>query len=216
MLLDNEILEQLISNEYQIVDVKHMAYHKCFKELNDIYKAWLNKAENTLSDFITNKNNGNKIICVPTTCRYFTVGSSFELKRDGKRIFYIKDDKYYDYVYTLLNSSFAYWWWRLIDGGINCSMSLIGSIPSIYNLLNENAKKELAKIAKDMQKHEREYLVYKKNAIKMQESIKFPKEYRDKINKVFLSALGVEDKPQVFDIIHSSAIFKQNEEDLDE
>ena len=95
-------------------------------------------------------------------------------------------------------------------------MSLIGSIPSIYNLLNENDKKELAKIAKDMQKHEKEYLVYKRNAKKMQESIKFPKEYRDKINKVFLNALGVADEPQVFDIIHSSAIFKQNEEGLNE
>ena len=50
----------------------------------------------------------------------------------------------------------------------------------------------------------------------MQESIKFPKEYRNKINKVFLKALGVDDEPEVFDIIHSSAIFKQNEEDLNE
>ena len=46
--------------------------------------------------------------------------------------------------------------------------------------------------------------------------IKFPKEYRDKINKVFLNALGIADEPQVFDIIHSSAIFKQNEEGLNE
>ena len=216
MLLNNELLEQLINDEYQLVNVKRKAYHKCFIELSSIYNAWMNKAENTLSEFITNKDNGNKCICVPTTCRYFTVGSSFELKRDGKRMFYLKDNKYYDYIYTLLNSSFAYWWWRLIDGGINCSMSLIGSIPSIYNLLNENNKKELSTIAKDMQKHEKEYLVYKRNAKKMQESIKFPKEYRDKINKVFLNALGVDDKPQVFDIIHSSAIFKQNEEGLNE
>lgn len=216
MLLNNELLGQLINDEYQLVNVKRKAYHKCFIELNNIYNAWMNKAENTLSEFITNKDNGNKCICVPTTCRYFTVGSSFELKRDGKRMFYLKDDKYYDYIYTLLNSSFAYWWWRLIDGGINCSMSLIGSIPSIYNLLNENDKKELSTIAKDMQKHEKEYLVYKRNAKKMQESIKFPKEYRDKINKVFLNALGVADEPQIFDIIHSSAIFKQNEEGLNE
>lgn len=215
-LLNNELLEELINDEYQLVDVECKSYHKCFIELSNIYNAWINKSENTLSEFITNKDNGNKCICVPTTCRYFTVGSSFELTRDGKRMFYLKDDKYYDYIYTLLNSSFAYWWWRLIDGGINCSMSLIGSIPSIYNLLNENDKKELSKIAKDMQKHEKEYLVYKRNAKKMQESIKFPKEYRNKINKVFLKALGVDDEPEVFDIIHSSAIFKQNEEDLNE
>ncbi len=210
-LLNNKILKQLIDDEYQLVSDKKRAYHKCFIELNNIHNIWMDKSEKTLSEFITNKNNGNKSVCVPTTCRYFTVGSSFELQRDGKRMFYLKDDKYFDYIYTILNSSFAYWWWRLIDGGINCSMSLIGSIPSIYNLLDENNKKELSKIAKDMQKHEKEYLVYKKNANKMQESIKFPKEYRDKINKVYLNALGIFDEAKIFDIIHSSAIFNKSE-----
>lgn len=76
MLLNNELLEQLINDEYQLVNVKRKAYHKCFIELSSIYNAWMNKAENTLSEFITNKDNGNKCICVPTTCRYFTVGSS--------------------------------------------------------------------------------------------------------------------------------------------
>lgn len=210
-LLNNKLLKQLIDNDYQLVNKNNKSYHKCFIELNKVHKMWMNKSKNTLSEFITTKDNGNKCICVPTTCRYFTVGSSFELQRDGKRIFYVKDNKYYDYIYTLLNSSFAYWWWRLIDGGINCSMSLISSIPSIYYLLNDSDKIELSKIAKDMQKHEKEYLVYKKNANKMQESIKFPKEYRDKINKVYLRALGIFDKPDIFDIIHSSAIFNKSE-----
>lgn len=211
ILLNNKCLESLINDDYQIVSGENKPYYKCFIELQDVFKIWMNKCKITLSEYITNKDNGNKYVCVPTTCRYFTVASSFELKRNGKRLFYMKDNVYYDYIYTFLNSSFAYWWWRLIDGGINCSMSLIGSIPSIYNLLSEDDKLKLSKVAKEMRNHEKENLVYKKNANKMQESIKFPKVYRDKINQLYLNALGINVDSSIFDIIHSSAIFNNSE-----
>ena len=49
MVLNNELLGQLINDEYQLVNVKRKAYHKCFIELYNIYNAWMNKSEKTLS-----------------------------------------------------------------------------------------------------------------------------------------------------------------------
>ena len=55
----------------------------------------------------------------------------------------------------MLNSSFAYWYWRLYDGGINCPLTIINNIPVFYNILNEFQKNEINKIAEEMQKNER-------------------------------------------------------------
>ena len=60
---------------------------------------------------------------------------------------------------------------------------------------------------------EEKYLVYKMNASKMQENVKFPKEYRNEINNIFLKTLGIEKNSNILNKIHSSTIFIENEGD---
>lgn len=209
-ILNCNTLYSLVNNKYQIIDENNKHYYKCFKELEKVYEATENNSDNILKDFLTEDKN-NLFLCVPTTGRYFMVASKRNLKRDGKRIFYINNKKYYDYIYCLLNSSFSYFYWRLYDGGINFPLSIIENIPLFYNILTQSSKIKIHNIAKEMMNKENEYLIYKMNANKLQENIKFPKYYRDKINSIFLNDLGLSNNPKIFDEVHSSATFKYEE-----
>ena len=207
-MLDNKYLESLINDKNQIVDEKNKAYYKCHKELADVFAKWKSESNQEMKNIITNTDGFT--IDVPTTCRYFTVGAKRTLNRDGKHIIYVKNKEYYNYVYCMLNSTFAYWYWRLYDGGINCPLSIINNIPVFYNKLSKEQKVQIDNIASEMQNNEQKYLTYKMNAGKKQENIKFPVEYRNKINKLFLTVLGINKSSDIFNIVHSSALFTKN------
>ena len=123
----------------------------------------------------------------------------------------IKDKNKYNYVYCMMNSTFAYWYWRLYDGGINCPLTIINTIPVFYDLFNENQLNKLNKIATEMQKKEEDYLVYKVNAGKKQENIKFPKKYRDEINRLFFEVLNINEDISILNKVHSSSLFEESE-----
>ncbi len=208
-ILNNDFLVKLINDRYQVVDSHTKAFYKCHKDLLKILDCWEKNSDDKLGNII-NSNIGEKIY-LPTTCRYFTVGSKKNLKRIGKRVICVKDKEKYNYVYCMLNSTFAYWYWRLYDGGINCPLTIINSIPIFYNKLTNQQKMEINKIANEMQKNEDKYLVYKMNAGKSQENIKFPIEYRNRINKIFFNALGINESTDIFNKIHSSSLFSSKE-----
>ena len=63
-----------------------------------------------------------------------------------------------------------------------------------------------------MQENETKYLVYKMNAGKKQENIKFPVKYRNEINKIFLDVLEIDEDIKIFNKIHSSSLFTESEE----
>ncbi len=213
-MLNNDYLYKLINDRYQTVNNHNKSFYKCHKDLLNILDSWENNSNEKLGNII-NSNIGQKIY-LPTTCRYFTVGSKKELNRDGKRIICVIDEKKYNYVYCMLNSTFAYWYWRLYDGGINCPLTIINSIPIFYDKLTEKQRKEIDNIATEMQNNEEKYLVYKMNAGKNQENIKFPIKYRNKINKIFFEALGINNSIEIFDKVHSSSLFSDKECDDDE
>ena len=213
-MLNNDFLLKLINDRYQVVNSHTKAFYKCHKDLLKILDCWETNSDDKLGNII-NPNIGKKIY-LPTTCRYFTVGSKKNLKRDGKRVICVKDKEKYNYVYCMLNSTFAYWYWRLYDGGINCPLTIVNSIPIFYNKLTDQQKKEINSIANEMQKCEEKYLVYKMNAGKSQENIKFPIEYRNRINEIFFDALGINESTDVFDKIHSSSLFSNKEFDDNE
>ena len=213
-LLNNDYLYSLLNDRYQLVNSKQKAYYKCHSDLLMILDIWEQKSNKRMSNLI-NPKEGN-IIYLPTTCRYFTVGSKKDLSRIGKRIIRVKDKTTYNYVYCMMNSTFAYWYWRLYDGGINCPLTIINTIPVFLDLFNEKQLEELNTIAEEMQNHEKDYLVYKVNAGKKQENIKFPKKYRNKINGLFFEVLGIKEKIEVLDKIHSSSLFEKSEGDENE
>lgn len=213
-MLKNDYLYSLLNDRYQIITSKKRNYYKCHKDLLKVLDSWESLSEQKMGNIIDSKY--GKEIYVPTTCRYFTVGSKKELIRDGKRIIHIPDDEKYNYVYCMLNSTFAYWYWRLYDGGINCPLTIINSIPIFYDKLTKFQKEEINKIAEEMQENENKYLVYKMNAGKSQENIKFPIEYRNRINKVFFDALGIKKDISIFNKVHSSSLFNESEYDNNE
>lgn len=215
-LLKNNVLESLINDyEYQYISNKNRNYYKCFKELNAIFNAWKNNSNMKLGDLLTTEKNDFSI-CLPTTCRYFTVGAKKDLNRKGKRIIYVKDKEKFDYVYCLMNSTFGYWHWRIYDGGINCPLTILSSIPIFYDRLSITDKKKLHYITKTMISEENKYLVYKLNAGKNQENIKFPKKYRKEINNIFLKAIGIYENESILNKVHSSSIFKDCEDEENE
>lgn len=213
-MLKNDYLYSLLNDRYQIITSKRRNYYKCHKDLLKVLDSWEALSEQKMGNIIDSKY--GKEIYVPTTCRYFTVGSKKELIRDGKRIIHIPDDEKYNYVYCMLNSTFAYWYWRLYDGGINCPLTIINSIPIFYDKLTKFQKEEINKIAEEMQENENKYLVYKMNAGKSQENIKFPIEYRNRINKVFFDVLGIKKDISIFNKVHSSSLFNESEYDNNE
>lgn len=210
-MLKNDYLHSLLNDRYQIVTPKRKTYYKCHKDLLKVLDSWETLSEQKMGNIIDSKY--GKEIYVPTTCRYFTVGSKKELIRDGKRIIHVPDDEKYNYVYCMLNSTFAYWYWRLYDGGINCPLTIINNIPVFYDKLTKSQKEEINKIAKEMQENENKYLVYKMNAGKSQENIKFPIEYRNRINKIFFEVLGIKEDISILNKVHSGSLFNESEYD---
>lgn len=208
-MLNNNYLYSLINDRYQQVSANKKAYYKCHIDLLNLLDKWELMSNEKMGNFIDS--NGKYKIYVPTTCRYFTVGAKKNLSRDGKRIIKIRDKNKYNYVYCMLNSSFAYWYWRLYDGGINCPLTIINSIPVFYDILNKNQKDRIDKIAEEMQSKEQKYLVYKMNAGRQQENIKFPIKYRNEINKIFFEALEFDDDIDILNKVHSSSLFEDLE-----
>ena len=213
-VLDNHFLYSLINNRYQVVDSNHRAYYKCHSDLLNILDTWKEKSNKTMSDLIE-KDNGYELY-LPTTCRYFTVGSKRNLLRDGKRIIKVNNKNTYNYVYCMLNSTFTYWYWRLYDGGINCPLTIINAIPVFLDLFNDKQLSIMNDLAEEMQRKEKEYLVYKVNAGKKQENIKFPKKYRNEINRLFFDVLGIDENINILNKIHSSSLFEESESEGNE
>ncbi len=140
---------------------------------------------------------------MPSTCRYFTVASNEAMSRNGQMSFSFYNEDEFNFVFCLLNSSFAYWHWRLYDGGITYPRGLVMNMPVFYDRLDENDKKFFGDVALEMLRDSKKYIV-KKNNCGVQESIKYPRKFRDKINKKFLQILNLEMDEKLFDIIHSN------------
>jgi hypothetical protein len=121
-------------------------------------------------------------LIVSSSARYYILGSKMELDRNGFYTIFAKDIASFNILYSLLNSSYIYMWWRFLDGGILFSKRNLLRIPINEEIISK--VDNLDSIITKMINSESKYLTYKKNAGKAQESIKFPIEYRDELNKV--------------------------------
>lgn len=205
-LLKIDVLEKILPQEYQIITTSNQSFRKIQRELQEVYKEWVAKSSYTLKDFIS-KNDEDYMIDIPNTCRYFTVASGRKLRRTGSITIKIHRYKEFAFAYCLINSSFAYWWWRIFDGGITYPVSLLNDMPLPYNLLTNEDKDFFANLANEMIAHQDDYIVTKMNAGAAQENIKFPDKYRIMINDKLLSILGFDLKSDIFDGIHANKFF---------
>jgi predicted RNA methylase len=205
-LLDNKRLMGMIGKKRQTVSREEPAYVKCHKELEKAYYLWISKSDKKLGDLLSFKAN-KYALYIPNTCRYFTTASVLKLKRTGVITLYAKDDDSFNFLYCLVNSSFAYWYWRIFDGGITYPVSLLKSVPVFEGLLTKKDSSFFAETRKKMSALEKKFIVTKLNAGAVQQNIKFPPEYREKINTRFFKILGCGDKPEILDMLHNNTVF---------
>lgn len=205
-LLTCATLEATLSPKHQTVDRQNSAYIKCQRELQGVYDAWVERSETCLKDLISPSSSYKMF--VPNTCRYFTTASSYELKRAGMISLTFDGEDAFDFVYCFINSSFAYWWWRIFDGGITYPIGLLHKLPIFANLLTEDDRAFFHTMTKNMIEIEQACIVTKLNAGKLQENIKFPADYRNHINDRLLKILGFGNlKSSSFDVVHKNSFF---------
>ena len=114
---------------------------------------------------------------VPSSPRYFIVALKKRVKRASIKQLYFHSEKDRDYAYLLINSSFAYWWWRVRDGGMTLSLETILSIPLLDFKLDKDVIKEL-------EQSEITNKVFKMNAGVKQYNVKHSQKLQVKLNKV--------------------------------
>jgi len=171
---------------------------KVFKELEPFIHQINNSDKVYMSDLLEediNKQDERYKINVSTSARYFTVATVRDLDRNGVYFVYAKDEKSFKLVYGLLSSSYVYMWWRFFDGGILFSKRWLLRTPVMIETINKT--EELITLVDEMIQNESNYLSYKKNAGKAQESVKFPVKYRNKLNKILFK-----DYHQYFGLLH--------------
>lgn len=206
-LLKSEVLKSFLNDRYQIISNKQKIYIKCFKELEMIWNAWQNKGTQSLKNFISNY--GQNVLSMPNTCRYYTTAFNGILNRRGQIILNFENEDVFYFVFCLINSSFAYWYWRLFDGGITYPKGLLLNMPLFFESLTKYDKIFFKKTALEMIEKASLFMVMKNN-IGIQENIKYPREYRDKINRKLLDILGLNINERIFDIIHSNMALEVN------
>lgn len=179
-VINLEFLKSKLGNKVQNLKMPL----KVFKELEPLINEILENEKVFIADLIeedSKKQNEKYKINISTSARYFTVASKRELDRNGQYQIYAKNKDSFKLLYALINSSYVYMWWRFFDGGILFTKRWLLRTPISSSLIN--CVNEIASNVDEMIRNEGDYLSYKKNAGKYQETIKFPAKYRNRINK---------------------------------
>ena len=205
-LLNSKVLKKLLSKQQQRTNSKSRMFARCHVELEDCLENWKSKSTTFVNEFIS-KSQSEFTLYMPNTCRYFTTASKKKLNRGGFLSISLDNVDKFNFLYCLINSSFAYWWWRVYDGGITYPVSLFNSLPIFYDLFTDEDKNFLSQITNEMIENENVYTVTKMNAGNIQENIKFPRKYRDLLNSRFLKILSCNLSTSTFDLLHKNSFF---------
>jgi hypothetical protein len=116
--------------------------------------------------------NGEYTLTSPTTPRYHTTAAIHELQRTGKTILHFATYEDMAIAYVTINSSVAYAWWRMTDGGITLTNKTLLSTPIFVKTKHD--KIACQQFVNNISAHETDYIVAKKNAGKMNENLSFP------------------------------------------
>lgn len=201
-LLRCPTLEAFLGKNRQLVDARNPMFAKCDVRLEAIYQRWREAATTSLGECLSPL--GNLQLFVPSTCRYFTVAAQDRLSRSGQFTLRFADEAIYWYVFGMINASFAYWHWRLFDGGITYPVGLLAKLPLFPNLLSEEDHAFFRGIGREMVACAEAFIITKRN-IGTQQNLKYPRQYRDALNHRLLAILGLNVSEHCFDVIHSNA-----------
>ncbi len=206
-LLTCERLETFVGRRRQTVTPARPMFAKCDRRLEYILEAWDGKSHANLGDFVSE--DGTHRLYVPNSCRYYTTAVDVPLSRKGQMTLRFRDEDAFWYAMAMVNSSFAYWHWRLYDGGITYPSGLLMRMPVFMDALSREDLDFFRKIGREMMETAKSFAVVKAN-VGMQENVKFPRTCRDRLNRRLLDSLGISDDESVFDIVHSNTALEVN------
>ena len=203
-ILDTTFLNSLLPENYQ--NNKDEIFYRIEKETEKFCLEWLKK-KNTFKELLSSKKTDFKLD-VPNTCRYFVTGAKKDLLRTGKITLYFNNKNDFYLGYAFLNSSLAYYWHRICNGGITYPIALLKNMP-IFGSTTE----ELKKLCDKMIQEEENFIVLKKNAGEYQENIKFPMSYREELNSLLLNQINQSAEGLLK--VHSNSCFSCNYQEED-
>lgn len=114
---------------------------------------------------------------VPTSPRYFISALLEPVKRASIRTLYFSSEDSRNRAYLILNSSLAYWWWRVRDGGMTLSQETLLTTPVPEFEIETSV---LASLLESETKNK----VYKMNAGAAQENVKHPVELVAEVTRI--------------------------------
>jgi hypothetical protein len=141
-------------------------FPKVSKELKKLYQ---NTRKNPTLHTLVSSVKTDFPLFIPSAPRYFIPALKSPVKRASMKVLYFRNKKDRDVAYLLINSSFAYWWWRVRDGGMTLSLETLTSMPLLEFPLSK-------KLVSALEESELTSKVYKQNAGAPQENVKHPKE----------------------------------------
>lgn len=206
-LLRCATLEGFLGRTLQHIGDDHPCFAKCDARLEPILRRWEEASTTTLGQCLCAR--GGAELFVPNTCRYFTVASQQRLSRSGQIVLRLPDEWLYWYVFGMINASFAYWHWRLYDGGITYPSGLLAKLPLFPKLLSQADKDFFRAIGQEMTARATSFIVTKNN-VGTQQNLKYPRSYRDALNRRLLDILGLAQSETCFDVLHSNAALESN------
>lgn len=149
---------------------------------NIFYKTFPNTVQyihsgEKLQDYLVS--NSEFPLFVSNSPRYFISASSQMMDRTGQIKIYLKDSDSFKKALIMLNSSYLYWWWKICDSSLSLTKKTLVSLPWVDFDYDQE-------IINRILQSEQTNKVYKKNAGKLQENIKHPKELVLSLNSLFL------------------------------
>lgn len=131
---------------------------------------------------------------VATTPRYFISAAFRELDRTTKVTLYFATADDRDRAAVVLNSSVPYLWWRALDGGVTLPKRVLMSVPIPDVPIG-------GRLISTLRRSEKENVVVKLNAGRINENVKHPKSLVDRLNGLIIP--GAED----LDLLYSNNMF---------
>lgn len=170
-------------------------FPKIQKDLLPFYYE-IRKTKRCLAHLVSPRPTLYKLV-IPSTPRYYISALRKEVRRSSFKILYFYNEQEYDLAYLLLNSSFAYWWWRINDGGMTISEKTLLSLPIPDGI---HIDKQL--ISK-LECSEFINRVVKKNAGKNNENVKHNIKLIEEINQKLFPKCASTFKP-----LHNNSVFE--------
>lgn len=189
----SELLEHL-DNLSTKTEFSDDLFPKVGRGMGEFY-AWLVSENTTRLGEIISSSKTDFMLYLATTPRYFISAAMEPLERSSLRTLYFSNEKDRDTAYFLLNTSYAYWWWRIADGGMSLTGKTIFSLPVPIGFTPPS------EMIEQMRESEKNSKVFAKNGGKIQENIKHPMEKVKQWNHALLT----EDICEIMETEHTSS-----------